>query len=138
MQRGIAGYRRVAVAFAGLVVVIATTTGCLGKKENTQTAKNSGAKEFTLTIAGNAISGGKNAASADWITNWVIPKFVADQKAKGRTAHINFQPSGAADEDYKSKIALDLKTGSGADIYSIDGIWVGEFADAGYIKPIDD
>jgi len=138
MQRGIAGYRRVAVAFAGLMVVIATTTGCLGKKENTQTAKNSGAKEFTLTIAGNAISGGKNAASADWITNWVIPKFVADQKAKGRTAHVSFQPSGAADEDYKSKIALDLKTGSGADIYSIDGIWVGEFADAGYIKPIDD
>jgi multiple sugar transport system substrate-binding protein len=138
MQRGIAGYRRVAVAFAGLVVVIATTTGCLGKKEHTQTARNSGAKEFTLTIGANAISGGKNAASADWITNWVIPKFIADQKAKGRTAHVNFQPSGAGDEDYKSKVALDLKTGSGADIYSIDGIWVGEFADAGYIKPIDD
>ncbi len=62
MQRGIAGYRRVAVAFAGLAVVIATTTGCLGKKENTQTARNSGAKKFTLTIAANAISGGKNAA----------------------------------------------------------------------------
>jgi multiple sugar transport system substrate-binding protein len=67
----------------------------------------------------------------------VIPKFVEDQKAKGRTAKVSFQPSGASDEDYKSKIALDLKTGSGADIYAIDGIWVGEFADAGYIKPLE-
>ena len=42
------------------------------------------------------------------------------------------------DEDYKTKIALDLKTGSGADIIALDGIWVGEFAEAGYIKPLDD
>jgi multiple sugar transport system substrate-binding protein len=137
MHRRIVGYRRVALALTGLAVLATTTTGCLGKTENTQTAKNADAKEFTLTIAANAISGGKNADSADWITNWVIPKFIAAQKAKGRTVHVNFQPSGAADEDYKSKIALDLKTGSGADIYSMDGIWVGEFADAGYIKPLE-
>ncbi len=137
MQRRIVGYRRVLATLTGLVVVAATTAGCLGKKENTETAKNADVKEFTLTIAANAIAGGKNATNADWITNWIIPKFIEAQKAKGRTAHVNFQPSGAGDEDYKSKISLDLKTGSGADIYSMDGIWVGEFADAGYIKPIE-
>jgi multiple sugar transport system substrate-binding protein len=41
------------------------------------------------------------------------------------------------DAPYKQKIALDLKTGGGADLISIDGIWVGEFAQAGYIKPLD-
>ncbi|HEX6501385.1 MAG TPA: extracellular solute-binding protein [Micromonosporaceae bacterium] len=137
MQGSIARYRRPAVALLGLTV-LATMSGCLGKSANNDAAHNADAKEFTLTIAANAISGGKNATSADWITNYVIPKFVEAQKAKGRTAHVVFQPSGAADEDYKSKISLDLKTGSGADIYSIDGIWVGEFADAGYIKPLDD
>jgi multiple sugar transport system substrate-binding protein len=125
------------VTVAGLVAVAAVTTGCLGKTTTSDTTKNADAKEFTLSIGGNGIIGGKNAVQAEWITNWVIPRFIADQKAKGRTAHVTYQPSGAADEDYKSKIALDLKTGSGADIYSLDGIWVGEFADAGYIKPIE-
>jgi multiple sugar transport system substrate-binding protein len=137
MQRRIAAHRWAVVTLTGLAVV-AATTGCLGTKESPPSTRNADAKEFTLTIAANAISGGKNATGADWVTNWVIPKFVEDQKAKGRTAHVSFQPSGAGDEDYKSKISLDLKTGSGADIYAIDGIWVGEFADAGYIKPIED
>ncbi len=138
MHRSI-GVRTLAV-IAGLVVVTGTSAGCLGKSStsNSGTSKNADAKEFTLTIAANAISGGKNAAGADWVEKWVIPQFVAAQKAKGRTATVKFQPSGAADEDYKSKVALDLRSGSGADIYALDGIWVGEFADAGYIKPLDD
>jgi multiple sugar transport system substrate-binding protein len=123
---------------AAAALVLATATACLGGEDKQDTTRNADAKEFTLTIAANAIAGGKNAASAEWIENWVIPKFVEAQKAKGRTAKVEFQPSGAGDEDYKSKVALDLKTGSGADLYSIDGIWVGEFADAGYIKPLDD
>jgi multiple sugar transport system substrate-binding protein len=138
MQRRIASHRRAAATLAWLALIAMTTTGCLGGKANSDSTRNAGAKDFTLTIATNSISGGKNSTSAEWITNWVIPRFIADQKAKGRTAKVTFQPSGASDEDYKSKVSLDLKTGSGADIYSIDGIWVGEFADAGYIKPIDD
>ncbi|WP_117212230.1 extracellular solute-binding protein [Allorhizocola rhizosphaerae] len=126
------------VAGAALLAVTMATTGCLGKDSPTDSGQNADAKEFSLTIAANSISGGKNAAGADWIEKYVIPKFIEDQRAKGRTAKVTFQPSGASDEDYKSKIALDLRSGSGADIYSIDGIWVGEFADAGYIKPLDD
>src|SRR5215207_677688 len=126
------------VAGAALLAVTMATTGCLGKDSPEDSGQNADAKEFSLTIATNAISGGKNATGADWIEKYVIPKFVEAQKAKGRRATVTFQPSGASDEDYKSKIALDLRTGSGADIYAIDGIWVGEFADANYIKPIDD
>ena len=135
MQRSIA--RR--ALGAGLVALALTATaGCLGGGDSGDTGKNSDVKEFTLTIAANAIAGGKSSTSAEWITNTLIPKFVADQKAKGRTVTVKFQGSGAGDEEYKSKISLDLKSGSGADIYALDGIWVGEFADAGYIKPLDD
>jgi len=49
---------------------------------------------------------------------------------------VKFQGTGVADEAYKTQLALDLKTGSGADIVDIDDIWVGEFAQAGYIKPL--
>lgn len=105
-----------------------------GGSSNPQRGK--GAKEFNLTVSANAISGGKNAAQADWVTKWVIPNFVKAQKAKGVTAKVTYQPSGLADEQYKTKLALDLASKSGPDVMTIDDIWVGAFAQAGYIQPI--
>ncbi|MDF5753827.1 extracellular solute-binding protein [Spongiactinospora sp. TRM90649] len=90
----------------------------------------------TLTITQNAISGGKNAKGADWIKNWVIPRFEAAQRSAGRDVRVLFQPNGVDDEAYKTKIALDLKSRRGADVIDVDGIWIGEFAQAGYIRPL--
>jgi multiple sugar transport system substrate-binding protein len=59
------------------------------------------------------------------------------EKSKGKKVTIRFEGTGVDDAPYKQKTALDLKTGGGADLISIDGIWVGEFAQAGYIKPLD-
>ncbi|CAM4127495.1 extracellular solute-binding protein [Nocardia ninae] len=94
----------------------------------------------SLTITANAINsaGGKNAAEAKWIEDWVIPNFVEQQKAKGVTVKVKFQATGVPDEDYKSRIAKDLKTGTGADVVSLDGIWVGEFAEGEQIRPLDE
>ncbi|HEX4812571.1 MAG TPA: extracellular solute-binding protein [Nonomuraea sp.] len=89
-----------------------------------------------LTITQNAIAGGKNAVAAKHIAEWVIPKFVEAQKAKGKDVSVKFIPSGVDDEQYKTKLSLDLKSGKGADVIDIDGIWAGEFAEAGYIKPL--
>ncbi|MGI8627008.1 MAG: extracellular solute-binding protein [Geodermatophilaceae bacterium] len=121
-------------------VLALTATACLGSdpQEEQDTARNADATEVTLTIAANAVSGGKNAEEADWIENYVIPTFVEQQAEDGVEVTIEFQSSGVDDEEYKSRIALDLRTGSGADIVSIDGIWVGEFAEAGYIAPLTD
>jgi multiple sugar transport system substrate-binding protein len=102
------------------------------------TGNESSDGSVTLVIASNAISGGKNAETADWTKQWVIPQFEAEQKAKGRVVHVLFQPSGVDDEQYKTKVALDLKSHTGADVIDLDGIWVGEFAQAGYIKPLPD
>ncbi|QXJ26319.1 extracellular solute-binding protein [Actinomadura graeca] len=96
------------------------------------------AKNITLTITRNAIEGGKNTEEAEWISRTVIPGFVAAQKAKGVTAKVTFRGQGVDDEAYKTRLALDLKSRSGADIMDVDGIWVGEFAQAGYLRPLAD
>lgn len=122
----------------GLLAVCGLLAGCLGQTQSGDQARNADAKEITLTIVANAVAGGKNSRGANWIQNWVIPKFTEAQKAKGVTATIKFEQNGAGDEDFKTKVALDLKTGGGADIIEIDGIWLGEFAQAGQIKPLGD
>lgn len=119
---------------AGVALALA---GCGGGPGGTP-QRGATAKEVTLTISANAIAGGKNAQEAGWIQDYVIPKFVAEQQAKGVTAKVTFQPSGVDDEQYKTKMSLDLKSRTGADIISLDGILVGEFAQAGYIKPLSD
>ncbi|WP_113703450.1 extracellular solute-binding protein [Nonomuraea lactucae] len=101
-----------------------TLTSCGGAPD--------GRESVTLTIAANSISGGKNSESADWIRRWVIPSFERTHPG----VKVLFEPSGVDDEQYKTKIALDLKSGKGADVIDVDGIWVGEFAQAGYIRPL--
>ncbi|WP_245765752.1 extracellular solute-binding protein [Nonomuraea jiangxiensis] len=119
----------------GVVAVLAASV--VGLAACGQSSGGSG-DAIELTITQNAIAGGKNAAGADFIANWVIPKFEAAQKAKGKDVKVKFVPSGVDDEQYKTKLSLDLKSGKGADVMDIDSIWAGEFAEAGYLKPLPD
>ncbi|MFI7702525.1 extracellular solute-binding protein [Nonomuraea sp. NPDC049480] len=112
-------------SIAAICVLALTSCG-------TGTGTESGGGSLTLTIAANSIQGGKNSESATWIKQWVIPEFEKTHP----NVKVLFQPSGVDDEQYKTKIALDLKSKSGADVIDVDGIWVGEFAQAGYIKPL--
>lgn len=96
----------------------------------------SAAKAVTLTFGANAVVGGKNDLEASWFTNYVIPNFEKQMAAAGDPVDVQFQGSGVGDEAYKTQLALDLKTGGGPDVFDIDDIWVGEFAQAGYIKPL--
>lgn len=104
--------------------------------ETTDNGAGTGGDAATVTIIANAIAGGRNAAEAEWIEDWLIPEFEAAQAAEGRAVTVQFEAQGVDDEDYKTKIALDLQSGGGADIIGLDGIWVGEFAEAGYIEPL--
>src|SRR6266496_691628 len=126
-------------AIACIAVVTLLLAGCVSsKKTKTNPTKNQAAKNVSLTLSSNSVSGGKNAAGADWITKVVIPGFVAMEKAKGVTASVKFNGSGVDDEAYKTKLELNLKGGGAADVFSTDGIWLGELASAGYVKPLDD
>lgn len=95
-----------------------------------------GSGTIKITITANSIVGGKNDQGALWITKYVIPKFVAEEKAKGHTVSVTYDGSGAADEAYESKLALQLKAGDAPDVMAIDGIWLGQFVQAGYLKPL--
>ncbi|HEX6472988.1 MAG TPA: extracellular solute-binding protein [Streptosporangiaceae bacterium] len=118
---------RVAALIAASGLVLA---GCSG-------AASGGGGTTTLRISANSIKGGKNTAKAQWITDYVIPKFEQLEKSKGTKVDVKFEGTGVDDGPFKQKTALDLKTGVAADLIEIDGIWVGEFAQAGYIKPLD-
>ncbi|QFZ21020.1 extracellular solute-binding protein [Saccharothrix syringae] len=121
-----------------LLSVAGLLAGCLGQDREADPTRNADAKDITLTLTANAVAGGKNAAGAEWITNWVIPRFTEAQRAKGVNATVRFEQNGAGDEDYKTKVALDFKTGGGGDVVELDGIWLGEFAQAGHVKPLDE
>ncbi|MEW2459218.1 extracellular solute-binding protein [Microbacterium sp. K41] len=127
------GKRRLLAAFALTTVGAVVLAGCSGGSEP-EAEESTG--PVTLTLTTNSITGGKNAAEADWIADWVVPEFEKAMEEDGKDVTVEFQPQGVDDEDYKTKIALDLQSGKGADIIGMDGIWVGEFAEAGYIKPL--
>jgi multiple sugar transport system substrate-binding protein len=128
------------LTLATVLAAALVLSGCLGKSQdsNNNANQNAQAKDVNLTITANDVAGGKNAAEAQWFTDWVIPKFVEQQKAKGVNATVKFDGIGSDDKDYKTKIALDFNTGGGGDVVSIDGIWLGEFAQGGQVKPLDD
>jgi multiple sugar transport system substrate-binding protein len=122
-----------AVALAGCA-----DGGTVGGPAAGDPQRGADAQQVTLTITGNAAQGGKNARDADWIVNYVIPRFTEQMAAEGVQATVTFVPSGVDDEQYKTRQSLDMRSGAGADIVSLDGIWVGEFAQAGYIRPLEE
>lgn len=95
------------------------------------------AAPVTLTMSADSIIGGKNDAEAMWLTQQAIPVFEAAMKSKGQNITVNFQGSGLSGQDYANQLALDLKSGSGPDVFDLDGPYYGEFAEAGYLKPLD-
>lgn len=126
------------LALAATAVTTLALAGCLGQQQESDSAKNADAKDVTLTITSNSVAGGKNDLGARWVTDWVIPEFTKQQKAKGVNVTVKYDGTGVDDGEYKAKIALDFNTDIGGDIVEIDGIWLGEFAQGGQVRPLDD
>lgn len=126
------------LALGAAAVATMTLTGCLGQQQESDADRNADAKDVSLTITANAVAGGKNDVTATWVRDWVIPEFTKQQKAKGVNVTVKYDGTGVDDADYKAKIALDFGTDIGGDVIEVDGIWLGEFAQGGQIKPLDD
>jgi multiple sugar transport system substrate-binding protein len=124
---------------AGLLGAALALAACVGDDDDAaDDSEQNGNGQITLTVTENAIRGGKNSAVAEWVEDWVIPEFEAMKADDGVDVTVTFEGSGADDEDFKTALALDLSTGGGPDILGgFDGIWVGEFAQAGYIQPLN-
>jgi multiple sugar transport system substrate-binding protein len=138
-MRRISRLSRLAVLGSATTLLL---TGCLGSSDSDgadqDANRNADAKTVELVIGSNSVKGGKSSAGAEFTEDVLIPKFVEAQKAKGVDVTVRFQGDGSDDEVYKQKLSLDLSNKSGPDLISVDGIWVGEFAQAGYIKPLTD
>ena len=119
-------------------VLALVLTGCLGQQQESDAGRNADAKDVTLTITSNSVAGGKNEINARWIEEWVIPEFTKEQKEKGVNVTIEHDGVGVDDADYKAKVALDFGTDIGGDVVEIDGIWLGEFAQGGQVRPLED
>jgi len=119
-------------AAGGLAVALAATSAFASAPPSAETVH--------LSLLDNSINqpDGKNQASAQWLEETVIPQFQEAMAAAGTPVEVSFEGRGVDDEDYKSQLALDLGAGEGPDVFSIDGIWVGEFATAEYIKPLSE
>jgi multiple sugar transport system substrate-binding protein len=84
-----------------------------------------------LTIMANAAPGGVNSQMADWLL------LELPEVSREIGAPVQFLPAGINDGDFKARIALDIKAGQGADVINLDQFWIPEFADAGFIMPLD-
>ncbi|HEX2131300.1 MAG TPA: extracellular solute-binding protein [Actinophytocola sp.] len=130
--------RRTAMVAATLSTAL-VAAGCLGQQQESgdgDADRNADAKNVTLTITSNSVAGGKNELNATWIEEWVIPEFTKLQRDKGVDVTIEHDGVGVDDADYKAKVALDFGSDIGGDIVEIDGIWLGEFAQGGQVRPL--
>jgi multiple sugar transport system substrate-binding protein len=93
---------------------------------------------ITLTLTLNSVRDGKNTIEAEWVEDYVIPTFEEQMADEGRDVTVEFAGTGVDDEDYKNQLSLDLRTEGGPDVFAIDGIWTGEFAQAEYIRPLSE
>lgn len=135
-----AGALAVTACSAGGSSPSASAAGASGVQPSTsgvQPSSSPGGPPVALTIGANSVVGGKSDQEAAWITNYVIPTFQKQMADQGQTVTVKFNGTGVADEQYKAQLALDLKSGSGSDVFDMDGIWVGEFAQANYLKPLN-
>jgi len=84
-----------------------------------------------LSIMANAVRGGVNSQVAEWL----LEELPSIEEELG--VDVKFLSAGLADKDYKARIALDIKSGRGADVIALDQFWVPEFAGAKFILPLD-
>jgi multiple sugar transport system substrate-binding protein len=121
-----------AVALAGVAALV--TAACA--QSSSSSAPKAGGP-VTISLAVNAVLGGKNAQEASWLHDWAIPTFEQQEARAGKKVTLNVQYSSGSEDSYAKQLALDLQAKSGPDAFDIDGFYVGDFAASGYLKPLD-
>ena len=101
--------RRTALAGGAVTAVAATAAACSGESPKADQDPDA------LTVTSNSIEGGKNSAGAEWVQLTLgDPELHRRPEGEGpRGQPPTFEPQGVDDEDYKTKIALDLKIPEG-------------------------
>lgn len=106
-----------------LLAVAALLAGCASARAS--------ADPSTVRIAVNAVAGGKNDGMIQWLDG-VLPE--VERKSGAR---VQIVQDGGSDESFKARLVLDLRGGTGADIYSFDSLWTAQMASAGHLLALD-
>jgi multiple sugar transport system substrate-binding protein len=125
----------VACPKASVLLVATLVAAACGQSSTSPAPKATG--PVTVSLAVNAVLGGKNAQEASWLHDWAIPAFEHQESAAGKKVTVNVQYSSASEDDFAKQLALDLQAKSGPDAFEIDGFYVGDFVASGYLKPLD-
>jgi multiple sugar transport system substrate-binding protein len=91
-----------------------------------------------LTVMCRCVQGGVNNNIFVWLTNFVIPTFEELQVQQGRNVHVEFMGFDGTDEEHKAFLLDALRAGEGADLLSMDGFWVADFASEGLLRPLEE
>lgn len=89
-----------------------------------------------MTLEANATLSAKDNVEAVWEARHIIPGFERTMKAEGLDVRVAFIGSNASSEDYTNKLALELASGAGPDVFDLDGEYVGKFVEDGSLKPL--
>ena len=106
--------------------------------DTTVAAGDSQAEMVTISVVENAVRGGNSSSLANWYIDYAIPTFEIMMADNGTPVTVEFIEGAVGDEDYKTRLALDLSVGKGADVMGFDQFWTAEFAAAELIKPLNE
>jgi multiple sugar transport system substrate-binding protein len=91
-----------------------------------------------LTIALDSAKDGADAATAKWVTEYVIPEFTKLQQAAGTPVEVRLAPAGSKSADYRAELLAALGSGSGPDVFGFPAGWLGDLTGPGYLKPLSE
>lgn len=91
----------------------------------------------TLSFILNGVEGGKNSVEVEFMKYYVKPAFEEYMASKGQDVNLEIIETAVPDEQFKTRIILDIKAGRGADVIGFDAFWLASFAKAGLLKPLE-
>lgn len=91
----------------------------------------------TLQIIANGTEGGKNSDEIAYYKNYLKPAFEDYMASQGKDVTLEIIETAVPDEQFKSRIILDIKSGRGADVISFDQFWLASFVKAGLLEPME-
>ncbi|MBC7810667.1 MAG: hypothetical protein H7175_05945, partial [Burkholderiales bacterium] len=89
--------------------------------------------DVNLTVMCRCVQGGVNNNMFVWLTTFVIPTFEELMAQQGRNVHVEFVGFDGTDEEHQAFLFNALRSGEAADLLSMDGFWVADFASEGLL-----
>lgn len=96
------------------------------------------AEVVRLTMTCRCVRGDLNSNLVVWFEDSVAPAFEEMLAAEGQPVEIELIPFSDTDEALRDDYRETLAHGEGPDLLVMDGFWIPEFVESGYLEPLDE